>query len=202
MYPAEITLAKLTPEHAKEFYTMRVLAFSRYYERYGIDSCNPERAKSRVLFNGFKTDLDSYYAAWLDDALVGGVYVCPPFIVGTRWVLSSLFVDELYRNRGIARQILRKLEAQSGSDCWQLEVVQEEKHLVDFYASEGYVPNGQSHRAGHSGSIITMQKGKPRSIFRMPERLKDAKWHSTPKLEVPQCQNTNLCDAPIRAIST
>lgn len=154
-----LCLKPLTRERADDYYSCRTAAFSHYYSKYGIESCNPERASSRILLEGFRQNLEGTYSAWYNDSLVGGVQVYPPFIIGTRCRISSLFVVKEFQQFGLGGQIMQEVERMFGSNNLELEVIREESFLLHFYEMLGYRVSDAPRKVGLYAHVLTMQKG-------------------------------------------
>ena len=90
------------------------------------------------------------YKAVTDGKTVGGIIAMPTKKSDT-WYVNSLFVDEEYRRKGIAGELLKKVLRAAKGNRIVLDFNPERKHLPGFYGKFGFVEKGVSHNHYRDG---------------------------------------------------
>ena len=93
-----------------------------------------------------RRDADLFLLAWDGDSLIGSLMGGWD---GWRGTMYRLVVDPPYRRRGIARQLVEKMEAalvSNGAERMTILVFHEEAGAVAFWEALGYEADPSTHR--------------------------------------------------------
>ena len=122
----EIAIIRANREDALEFYRLEAKCFE-------MDGNDADTLYYWVPILSYQC---CYKAVDRTSRIVGGIVAMPTF--DGHWYINSLFVDPVYRRKGIANMLMQKVLDSAKSNDIILDVKTDRPYLVEFYNEFGF----------------------------------------------------------------
>jgi len=155
MVHSNISLKPATVKDAEELLTMQMEVFMPLYKKYKDHETSPVTQTMERFTERFEQGV--YYKICFEGTLAGSVHVHEKSSGLIR--LRIMNILESYQNRGIAQQVMKRLELMHPeADAWELDTILTEERNCYLYEKIGYRQTGEFKEINENMSIIRYRK--------------------------------------------
>ena len=155
MIKSNISLRKAMVYDAEEIHAMQNDVFKSLHENCKDLKTTLVIQTMNMLLN--RIDKGDYYKILINENLIGSIYVYPR--EPGKMKLHTIGILEEYQNKGIAQNILKRIELMyPEAISWELETLESEERNCHLYEKLGYIMDGEVYEIDDNIKIITYKK--------------------------------------------
>lgn len=151
-----ITLLKAELSDAEKLWKLQVEAFAELLERYQDFEINPAAEPLEKTIMRLQQPFRHFYFVMEGNTPVGAISVR---VLDEGWKkLGPLWVQPVWRGKGIAQEAIRQVEEIHGSDKWVLDTILQEKGNCHLYEKMGYHQTGKTQVVNERMTLVDYVK--------------------------------------------
>ncbi len=153
----EVRLQKASREDAEEILAMQKDAFSDLLHKYKDYDTSPANESLDKTLERLSQPYTYFYFIYAEGIKVGAIRIVDKKTEEPK-IISPIFIQPKYRNRGYATSAVKEAERMHGEFGWELDTIAQEKETRRFYENLGYKFTGEKKEVNDKMSLVYYAK--------------------------------------------